>query len=116
MSILSLFVVIPVLMLLGLWIARNLNQVRGVMVAGSSCLLALSVWLTVAFIQARQSGNTDEMIFDPFDLIAELSRFVTLAPGDLVFTGTPGGAGNVRSGDRIRAGVNGVGSLNVEIV
>ena len=56
------------------------------------------------------------MIFDPFDLIAELSRFVTLAPGDLVFTGTPGGAGNVRAGDRIRAGVNGVGSLNVEIV
>ena len=52
----------------------------------------------------------------PFDLIAELSRYVTLAPGDLVFTGTPGGAGNVRAGDRIRAGVNGVGSLNVEIV
>ena len=33
MSILSLFVVIPVLMLFGLWVARNLNQVRGVMVS-----------------------------------------------------------------------------------
>ena len=43
MSILSLFVVIPALMLLGLWIARNDNQVRGVMVAGASCLLALSI-------------------------------------------------------------------------
>ena len=75
----------------------------------------VDLWLYVNN-QKRQSGNTDEMIFDPFDLIAELSRFVTLAPGDLVFTGTPGGAGNVRSGDRIRAGVNGVGSLNVEIV
>ena len=38
MNILSLFVVIPALMLLGLWIARNVNQVRGVMVDGSSCL------------------------------------------------------------------------------
>ena len=43
MSILTLFVVIPVLMLLGLWLSRSLNQVRGVMVVGSTCLLALSV-------------------------------------------------------------------------
>ena len=34
MSILSVFVLIPALMLLGLWLAKNLNQVRGVMVAG----------------------------------------------------------------------------------
>ena len=52
MNILSLFVVIPALMLLGLWIARNVNQVRGVMVAGSSCLLAMSIWLTLHFISA----------------------------------------------------------------
>ncbi|MGM9718481.1 MAG: NADH-quinone oxidoreductase subunit M, partial [Prevotella sp.] len=58
MSILSLFVLIPVLMLLGLWLSRNLNQVRGVMVAGSTALLLLSAWLTVAFIQARNAGNT----------------------------------------------------------
>ena len=49
-------------MLLGLWIARNVNQVRGVMVAGSSCLLALSVWLTLHFIGERAAGNTEEMI------------------------------------------------------
>ena len=47
MSILSVFVIIPALMLLGLWLAKNLNQVRGVMVAGASCLLALSIWLTI---------------------------------------------------------------------
>ena len=58
MNILSLFVVIPVLMLLGLWIARNVNQVRGVMVAGSSCLLALSVWLTLHFIGSPHSTST----------------------------------------------------------
>ena len=49
-------------MLLGLWIARNVNQVRGVMVAGSSCLLALSIWLTLHFIGERAAGNTEEMI------------------------------------------------------
>ena len=52
MNILSLFVLIPALMLLGLWIARNLNQVRGVMVAGSSMLLALSIWLCYYFVNA----------------------------------------------------------------
>ena len=47
---LTFFVIIPALMLLGLWLARNINQVRGVMVAGSSVLLALSIWLTIDFI------------------------------------------------------------------
>ncbi|MCD8312892.1 MAG: NADH-quinone oxidoreductase subunit M, partial [Bacteroidales bacterium] len=64
MSILSLFVVIPALMLLGLWIARNLNQVRGVMVIGSSCLLVLSIWLTITFIRMRSAGVTDAMPFE----------------------------------------------------
>ena len=62
MNILSLFVLIPVLMLLGLWIARNLGQVRGVMVAGSTALLALSIWLTFYFIEQRSAGNTDVML------------------------------------------------------
>ena len=100
MSILSLFVVIPVLMLLGLWIARNLNQVRGVMVAGSSCLLALSVWLTVAFIQARQLGNTDPMLFTysvawfkPLNIayavgVDGISVVMLLLSSIIVFTGT----------------------------
>lgn len=100
MSILSLFVVIPVLMLLGLWIARNLNQVRGVIVAGSSCLLALSVWLTVAFIQARQSGNTDPMLFTysvawfkPLNIayavgVDGISVVMLLLSSIIVFTGT----------------------------
>ena len=63
MSILTLFVVIPVLMLFGLWLARNLNQVRGVMVLGSSVLLMLAIYLTVAFIQMRHAGNTAPMLF-----------------------------------------------------
>ena len=63
MSILSLFVVIPVLMLLGLWVARTLNQVRGVMVVGSTCLLALSGWLTLEFIHLREIGETAPVLF-----------------------------------------------------
>lgn len=63
MSILTLFVVIPVLMLLGLWFSKNLAQVRGVMVAGASALLVLAIWLTVTFIQMRHAGNSDPMLF-----------------------------------------------------
>ena len=63
MSILTLFVLIPVLMLLGLWFSKNLAQVRGVMVAGASALLVLAIWLTVTFIQMRHAGNTDPMLF-----------------------------------------------------
>ena len=63
MNILSLFVLIPLLMLAGLWLARTLNQVRGVMVTGASLLLAAAVWLTVAYIGQRNAGAAREMLF-----------------------------------------------------
>ena len=100
MNILSLFVLIPALMLLGLWIARNLNQVRGVMVAGSSCLLALSIWLTIYFIQQRSGGNTDDMLlvastpwFKPLNIayavgVDGISVVMLLLSSIIVFTGT----------------------------
>ena len=100
MSILSLFVVIPVLMLLGLWLSRNLNQVRGVMVAGSTCLLLLSVWLTVTFVQMRGAGNTDAMLFTysvpwfkPLNIaysvgVDGISVVMLLLSSIIVFTGT----------------------------
>jgi glucan phosphoethanolaminetransferase (alkaline phosphatase superfamily) len=52
---LSIFVIVPLLMLLGLWLARNDKQVRGVMVAGASVLLALSIYLVFAFLEARET-------------------------------------------------------------
>ena len=100
MSILSLFVLIPVVMLLGLWLSRNLNQMRGVMVAGSSCLLLLSIWLTLAFIQARNAGNTDVMLFTystpwfrPLNIaysvgVDGISVVMLLLSSIIVFTGT----------------------------
>ena len=48
--------------MLGLWAARNVNQVRGVMVTGATALLVLSAWLTIYFIGERAAGNTAEML------------------------------------------------------
>ena len=63
MNFLSLFVLVPLLMMLGLWVARNVNQVRGVMVAGASALLVLAVTLAVLYLRERAGGATAEMLF-----------------------------------------------------
>lgn len=63
MNFLSLFVFIPLLMLLGLWMARNVNQIRGVMVVGSSALLVLAGVLTYLYMDMRAAGVTDTMLF-----------------------------------------------------
>ena len=88
MSILTLFVVIPVLMLLGLWFSKNLAQVRGVMVAGASALLVLAIWLTVTFIQMRHAGNTDPMLFTYSVGVDGISVVMLLLSAIIVFTGT----------------------------
>lgn len=63
MNFLSLFVLIPLLMLLGLWLARSLKQIRGVMVCGASALLLLSVVLTIVYCKLRDAGVSGEMLF-----------------------------------------------------
>ena len=87
-------------MLLGLWLARNINQVRGVMVAGSTCLLALSAWLTLDFISQRAAGNTAEMLYTystvwlaPLNIayavgVDGISVVMLLLSSIIVFTGT----------------------------
>jgi 2-keto-4-pentenoate hydratase/2-oxohepta-3-ene-1,7-dioic acid hydratase in catechol pathway len=66
-----------------------------------------------------QTGNTRDMVFPVVALIAYLSRFCTLFPGDLIFTGTPAGVGSVRNprrylraGDLIRSEISGLGELH----
>lgn len=100
MNFLSIFVLIPLLMLLGLWLARDQKSIRGVMVAGSTCLLILSAVLTVLFLQERAAGNTAEMLFTAsFDWITPLhikysvgvdgiSVAMLLLSSVIVFTGT----------------------------
>ena len=63
MNFLSLFVLIPLLMMLGLWIARDMKQIRTVAVIGSTILLALSVYTLVEFLAERAAGNTATMLF-----------------------------------------------------
>ncbi len=57
----------------------------------------------------RQEGDTREMLFPAPELLAYLSSIWTLAPGDLVFTGTPAGVGPVLPGDRLTAEADGIG-------
>lgn len=46
--------------------------------------------------EVMQSSNTSELCFDPIDLVSYISTFITLVPGDLIATGTPGGVGHAR--------------------
>lgn len=63
MTFLTLFVIIPVVMLLCLWLAKNDSQVRIVMAAGSTVLLALSVYLVFAFLEARETMPAEKFPF-----------------------------------------------------
>jgi fumarylpyruvate hydrolase len=72
------------------------------------------IWLEVNGT-LRQEGNLDEMIWPIADVIASLSRLVTLAPGDLIYSGTPSGVGALQPGDRVRGGVDGVDTFELTI-
>ena len=61
--------------------------------------------------EERQRGRTDQMIFSIPELLAYVSRMMTLEPGDVVLTGTPAGVGTLANGDRVEVEVAGVGVL-----
>ncbi len=100
MNFLILFVLFPLLMLLGLWFSRNVNQVRGVMVVGSSALLITAIVTAVMYIQARAAGAQGEMLFTsdlswyaPLNIklslgVDGISVAMLLLSGVIVFTGT----------------------------
>lgn len=58
-----------------------------------------------------QQGNTGDMIFGVAELIEYLSSFMTLAPGDVILTGTPQGVVNVNAGDEVVTEIDGIGRL-----
>ena len=73
--------------------------------------------------QVMQDGNTRDMIFDIPTIIESLSGGMTLEPGDIISTGTPSGVGFARTppvflnpGDKVEGEVEGIGTLQVEIV
>ncbi|HXH16517.1 MAG TPA: fumarylacetoacetate hydrolase family protein [Sphingomonas sp.] len=61
----------------------------------------------------RQSGDLSMMILTVAEIIATLSTYVELAPGDLVFTGTPAGVGPIQRGETVRATIDGFEPLEV---
>lgn len=63
--------------------------------------------------ETRQSGNIDQMIWSVAEIIAALSRLVALAPGDLIFTGTPAGVGPIRRGQAVVGHLAGVVPIEI---
>lgn len=59
----------------------------------------------------RQKSNTANFVFKSAVLIEYLSSIMTLLPGDVIMTGTPGGIGAMQPGDRVEASVQGIGTL-----
>jgi ureidoglycolate lyase len=69
--------------------------------------------------EVRQDSSTRHLVFNIWDQIAHLSQAMTLEPGDLIFTGTPGGIGAamkpmrfLKAGDRVRVEIEGLGALD----
>jgi len=63
----------------------------------------------------KQSSDISDLIHGVAAIIAHLSQYYHLEPGDLIFTGTPEGVGPVRPGDRLEGSVEGVGLLSLDI-
>lgn len=61
--------------------------------------------------ELRQDGDTSSLLFGVPTLIAYLSSFMTLLPGDVILTGSPGGSGALRPGDEVRIDIGGIGEL-----
>ena len=99
MNFLSLFVAIPVLMMLVLLVSRSLNGIRAVMVTGATLLLGLAVMLVYMYIGERGAGNSAEMLFcadrlwfEPLNIhyvvgVDGISVVMLLLSAVIVFTG-----------------------------
>ena len=62
--------------------------------------------------QMRQMASTRDMVFNVGTLIAYVSSIMTLMPGDLLFTGTPAGVGELKTGDLVDVEIEGLGKLS----
>ncbi|WP_316816010.1 fumarylacetoacetate hydrolase family protein [Pedobacter nyackensis] len=65
--------------------------------------------------ETRQNGNTKNILFSFEKIIAFVSQYITLKKGDLIFTGTPEGVGQVQPGDKLEAWLQGQQLLNFDI-
>lgn len=82
--------------------------------AATGVLEAGRIALSIGGAQ-RQHGDLSDMVLKVPAILAELSRFVTLQPGDLVFTGTPSGVGPIQPGETAVAEIAGLPTLSVTV-
>jgi len=73
------------------------------------------IWLSVNG-ETKQDADLSEMIWNVDEIVSQLSRTWKLAPGDLIFTGTPSGVGPIVRGDRVQCGIDGLAPLSFSIV
>ncbi len=66
--------------------------------------------------QVKQASSTGELIFDVGHLVEFISQVMTLRPGDVIITGTPGGIGPMKPGDRVEIEIEGIGVLTNMVV
>ena len=64
----------------------------------------------------KQSSNLSNMAWEVDEIISWLSKFITLHPGDIIFTGTPAGVGKLNPGDQVEGSIESVGSLSFKLV
>ena len=74
----------------------------------------LDLWIKVNG-EIRQQSNTRHLVYSVARLIEFASSFYTLKPGDVIMTGTPEGVGPVKPGDRIDAGISGIGEFSMRV-
>ena len=72
------------------------------------------IWLSVNGT-LRQDADISQLIWSVPEIIAFVSRSMALAPGDLIFTGTPAGVGPLLAGDVVTGGVDGIGTIEIQI-
>ena len=78
-------------------------------------LTSAAIWLEVNG-QKRQSSDIAKLIWNVNETIGHLSKYFTLVPGDLIYTGTPEGVGAVSPGDVLVGGIAGLGTLQMKVV
>ena len=66
--------------------------------------------------ELRQASTIDMLIWNVAETIADLSRYFTLQPGDLIYTGTPAGVAAVQRGDELVGAIDGLGTLRMKVV
>lgn len=66
--------------------------------------------------ERKQCSNTKHCIFPVEDVIARVSAVMTLMPGDVIATGTPGGIGPMQPGDKVEVRIEGIGSLKNPVI